>query len=65
MFKKRRDAEDVLRRAMGQLYMNDTARNFLRQRLAGRNIETMSDEEIYTLVRDVVRDLQRNNLAMA
>lgn len=65
MFKKRKDAEDVLRRAMGQLYMNDRAREFLRQRLNGRRLEMMNDEDIYTLVRDVIRDLQRHNLAIA
>ena len=65
MFKKRKDTEDILRRAMGQLYMNHQARELLRQRLNGRNIENMDDEDIYMLVRDVIRDLQRHNLAIA
>ena len=62
MFKIRKgnqpDEEALLRRAMGQLYRNSPAREMLRERLQGRDISRMREEDIYAMVRDVVRNLQ-------
>lgn len=69
MFRKlvpsQRDTETLLRRAMGQLYGNNQARDLMRRRLNGRSIENMSDDEIYNIVQDVIRDLNQGHLVHA
>jgi hypothetical protein len=56
------DEEALLRRAMGQLYRNRPAREMLRERLQGRDITQMREEDIYAMVRDVVRSLQASGV---
>lgn len=69
MFRKlvpsQRDTETILRHAMGQLYGDNQARDLLRQRLNGRSIVHMSDDEIYNIVRDVIHDLSQGRLVHA
>jgi hypothetical protein len=54
----RQNEEALLRRAMGQLYSNRSAREMLREQLKGRDISDMREEDIYAMVRDIVRRLQ-------
>lgn len=65
LFGSSQDTDTALRRAMGTLYNNHQAHELLRQQLNGRSIESMSDDEIYDLVRSVIRILQRRGLTLA
>jgi hypothetical protein len=58
-----RNEEELLRRAMGQLYLNQAAREMLSQRLRGRDISDMSEAQIYALVREVINDMRRMGYA--
>jgi len=57
--KSRPTEEELLRRAMGQLYDNTRAREHIRRQLRGRDVSSMSEAEIYALVREVISDMRR------
>jgi hypothetical protein len=50
--------EDLLRRAMGQLYSNAAARERISQRLRGYDIENMNENDIYNVIRDVLYQMR-------
>ena len=53
-----RDEEELLQRAMGQLYYDERAREQIRRRLRGRDISEMDDADIYELVNEVLRNMR-------
>ncbi|MBK9945555.1 MAG: hypothetical protein IPP13_28525 [Kouleothrix sp.] len=57
-FSPQYDEEELLRRAMGHLYLNKKAREQLKRRLRGYNISEMSEAQIYAVVRDVIETLR-------
>jgi SOS response regulatory protein OraA/RecX len=58
-----RDEEELLQRAMGQLYYNDKAREQIRRRLRGRDISEMDEADIYELVNEVISNMRGRGFA--
>ena len=58
-----RDEEELLQRAMGQLYYNERAREQIRRRLRGRDIAEMDDADIYALVDEVLSNMRGRGYA--
>jgi hypothetical protein len=54
------DEEELLKRAMGHLYLNPRARDAIRRRLGRRKISKMSEQELFALVSEIIEEVQFN-----